>query len=92
MAGSERVYKRVLKQGLAVAAYSNIYGGFMTGAAFECVASALMLKGQTKYASSNCDQPKEWPMSGTTVAQELKAIQCLAHNCVGDLGLIKLMK
>ena len=53
MAGSEKVYERALKDGLDVAAYTNIYGGLMTVAAFQCVASALMLKNQVRYASSS---------------------------------------
>lgn len=92
MAGSEKVYQRVLHRVADVVAYSNIYGGLMTGAAFECVAAALMLEHQVKYASSNGGEPKGWPTNETTEAKGLNAIRCLAHNCEGDTALIKIVK
>jgi len=92
MAGSEKVYAKVLQRGVDVAAYSNIYGGLMAGAAFECVASALMLKRQVRYGTSNSGKPKDWRTIDTTIAQDLNAIRCVAHNCTGDAAFIRITK
>ena len=92
MAGSEKVYERALKDGLDVAAYTNIYGGLMTGAGFECVASALMLKNQVRYASSTFAKPKRWKVTETTVPEELNTIRCIAHSCEGELAFLKIEK
>lgn len=43
MAGSEKIYATAAN-GAPLAAYSDIYGGLMTSAGFECAAAALMLK------------------------------------------------
>ena len=92
MAGSETLYERALKDGLDVAAYTNIYGGLMTGAGFECVASALMLKNQVRYASSTFAKPKGWKVTETTVPEELNTIRCIAHSCEGELAFLKIEK
>jgi len=92
MAGSEKLYERALKDGLDAAAYSNIYGGLMSGGGFECVASALMLKNQVRYASAIFDKSKGWKVTETTVPEELNAIRCMAHSCEGELAFLKIEK
>ena len=92
MGGSEEVYKDVLNEGIPVAAYSSIYGGFMTGNAFECVAAALMLKNQKQYASSNIDGAEVWNVVDKSKKRELNQIQCISHNNKRQLAFIKMMK
>lgn len=92
MAGSEKLYKRVLKDGSAVAAYTNIYGGLMTGAGFECATSALMLKNQVRYGCSTFAKPQGWKVSETTVPEELDTIRCIAHSCAGELAFLTIEK
>jgi 3-oxoacyl-[acyl-carrier-protein] synthase II len=92
MGGSEEVYKDVLNEGIPVAAYSSIYGGFMTGNAFECVAAALMLKNQKQYASSNLDGTEVWNVVDKSKKRELNQIQCISHNNKRQLAFIKMMK
>jgi len=92
MGGSEEVYKDVLNEGIPVAAYSSIYGGFMTGNAFECVAAALMLKNQMQYASPNLDGTEVWNVVGKSKKIKLNQIQCISHNNKRQLAFIKMMK
>ena len=90
MGGSEEVYKNILKEDASVAAYTNIYGGLMTGGAFECVTAALMLKNQVQYASSVEEKTDVWKANKITEERELNQIQCIAHNCNGQLAIIKM--
>ena len=92
MGGSEEVYKDILNKGIPVAAYSSIYGGFMTGNAFECAAAALMLKNQTQYASPNVDRTELWNVADKSKERELNQIQCISHNNTQKLVFIKMTK
>ena len=92
MGGSEEVYRNILKKDASVAAYTSIYGGLMTGGAFECVAAALMLKNQVQYSSTVVDGTEVWKVDKGTKARELNQIQCIAHNSDGQLALIKMIK
>ena len=92
MGGSEEVYKDILNKGIPVAAYSSIYGGFMTGNAFECATAALMLKNQTQYASPNVDRTELWNVADKSKERELNQIQCISHNNTQKRVFIKMTK
>ena len=91
MGGSEEFYEQIFSHGINAAAYSDLYGGMMSGAAFECAAGALMLKNQLRYGSTVLGKPVTWCVSTTTRPYELDAILCVAHNPQCDLAFLKMI-
>lgn len=91
MSGSEKAYEALRHHGKPLEAYSPIYGGMMTGSAFECAAAALMLKQQEKFASPVLSDGTVRE-NHSAVKTDMDAIQCVSHNCHGELAFIKLSK
>jgi 3-oxoacyl-[acyl-carrier-protein] synthase II len=83
MAKDETAYRMAVIPGMPVAGYAPLFGGLLTGSAFQAAAAALMLKKQRRYASPVLDNPHSLSLLQETSNAPLNAVLCTKLDCSG---------
>ncbi|MFH1904157.1 MAG: beta-ketoacyl synthase N-terminal-like domain-containing protein [bacterium] len=90
MAGEETEYQKAAELGVCISGYSPIFGSMMTGTSFNCVAGALMLKNQMRYACPVQDNPYKLNLCTKTEPAQIQGISCIRYNCGHEKAVIRL--
>jgi 3-oxoacyl-[acyl-carrier-protein] synthase II len=81
MAKDETAYHAAVIPGIPVAGYAPLFGGLLTGSAFQAAVAALMLKKQRRYASPVLDNPHALSLLHETSPVPLDAVFCTKLDC-----------
>jgi 3-oxoacyl-[acyl-carrier-protein] synthase II len=90
LAKDESAYRAAVIPGIPVAGYAPLFGGILTGSAFEVAVAALMVKSQRRYASPVRDNPHSVPLLSETSTAPLNAVLCTKLDCSGRTATILL--
>ena len=90
LAKDESAYRTAVIPGMPVAGYAPLFGGLLSGSAFEVAVAALMLKKQRRYASPVRDNPHSVPLLSETLTAPLNAVVCTKLDCSGRAATILL--
>jgi 3-oxoacyl-[acyl-carrier-protein] synthase II len=90
LAKDEAAYRRAVIPRVPVAGYAPLFGGLLTGSAFEVAVAAWMLKKQRCYASPVLDNPHTLALLSESSNSFLDAVLCTKLDCSGRLATILL--
>jgi 3-oxoacyl-[acyl-carrier-protein] synthase II len=90
LAKDESAYRAAVISGMPVAGYAPLFGGLLTGSAFEVAVAALMLKKQRRYVSPVRDNPHAIFLLNETLTDPLNAVLCTKLDCSGRTATILL--
>jgi 3-oxoacyl-[acyl-carrier-protein] synthase II len=90
LAKDETAYQAAVIPGVPVAGYAPLFGGLLTGSAFEVAVAALMVKKQRCYASPVRDNPHAILLLSETLTAPLNAVLCTKLDCTGREATILL--
>jgi 3-oxoacyl-[acyl-carrier-protein] synthase II len=90
LAKDERAYRAAVIPGMPVAGYAPLFGGLLTGSAFEVAVAALMLKKQRRYACPVRDNPHSISLLSEPLTAPLSAVVCIKLDCSGRAARILL--
>jgi hypothetical protein len=92
MSEDETDYKEIASRNASIAGYSPLFGSMMTGSAFHCAASALILKKQTRYACPVQENPHGIELCSITEQRKTETIHCIKYGCFHDKAVITLRR
>jgi len=84
MTGSEEYYLKLTKNYNYFASYTPLFGSILTGSAFSCLVSVLMIKNQKIYASPVTYNPYKINLCDKTETRKLNIISCVKYDCSGE--------
>lgn len=81
---------QALQPGEPVTAYTPLYGGLMSGAAFSVAAAAIILRSQQLYAAPEQTNPHNLNIVAQTTGSPVETVRTLSCGCNGDVAAVTL--